>query len=84
MRPTKLVDFEGIARYHNVNIMLYVPKKDGGKDAVSLWQDSAQKQLVHKKHGIIGRPCLYVTKWMCFVSDGNVRGVSRHLRETRT
>ena len=56
MRPTKLVDFEGIARYHNVNIMLYVPKKDGGKDAVSLWQDSAQKQLVHKKHVIIGRP----------------------------
>ena len=36
MRPTKLVDFEGIARHHNVNIMLYVPKKDGGKDAVSL------------------------------------------------
>ena len=27
--PTKLVDFEGIAKYHNVNIMLYVPKKDG-------------------------------------------------------
>ena len=28
--PTKLVDFEGIAKYHNVNIMLYEPKKDRG------------------------------------------------------
>ena len=35
MRPTKLVDFEGIARHHNVNIMLYEPKKDG-KDGGSI------------------------------------------------
>ena len=28
VRPTKLVDFEGIARHHNVNIILYDPKKD--------------------------------------------------------
>ena len=50
VRPTKLVDFEGIARNHNVNIMLYEPNKDRGKDAGSiwrlLWQDSA-----HNKHG---------------------------------
>ena len=26
VRPTKLVDFEGIAKHHNVNIMLYEPK----------------------------------------------------------
>ena len=38
MRPTKLVDFEGIARHHNVNIMLYEPKEDRGKDAGSVWQ----------------------------------------------
>ena len=25
VRPTKLVDFEGIAKHHNVNIMLYEP-----------------------------------------------------------
>ena len=45
VRPTKLVDFEGIARHHNVNIILYEPKKDMGKDAGSIWlrQDSAQK-----------------------------------------
>ena len=42
VRPTKLVDFEGIAKHYNVNIVLYEPKKDRGKDAaVSLRQDSA-------------------------------------------
>ena len=34
VRATKLVDFEGIARHHNVNIMLYEPKKN----AVSVWR----------------------------------------------
>ena len=38
VRPTKLVDFEGIARHCNVNIMVYEPKKDMGKDAGSIWQ----------------------------------------------
>ena len=33
VRPTKLVDFEGIARHHNVNIVLYEPKKN----ARSIW-----------------------------------------------
>ena len=37
MRPTKLVDFEGIARHQNVNIMLYEPNQDRGKDARSIW-----------------------------------------------
>ena len=36
--PTKLVDFEGIARHHSKNIMLYEPKKDRGKNAESIWQ----------------------------------------------
>ena len=43
MRPTKLVDFESIARHYNVNIMLYEPKKDRAKDAGSIWR------LVHDK-----------------------------------
>ena len=38
VRPTKLVDFERIARHKNVNIMLYEPKTDGGKDAASTWR----------------------------------------------
>ena len=36
MRPTKLVDFEGIGKHHNVNIMLYERNKDSGKDAGSI------------------------------------------------
>ena len=38
MRPTKLVDFQGIARHHNVSIMLHEPKNDRGKDAGSIWR----------------------------------------------
>ena len=38
MRPTKLINFEGTRRHHNVYIMPYEPKKDSGKDAGSTWQ----------------------------------------------
>ena len=38
MRLTKLVDLEGIAKRDNVNIMLYEPKKDRGKDVESIWR----------------------------------------------
>ena len=38
MRPTKSVDFEGITKHHNVNIMLYEPKKDKRKDKGSVWR----------------------------------------------
>ena len=37
MKPTKLVDFEGIAKRHNVIVMFYEPKKDNGKNAGSVW-----------------------------------------------
>ena len=61
VRPTRLVDFEGIARHHNVNIKLWKPKEDREKGCrnytvVSLWQDSGQKRPGHNKHGTIGRP----------------------------
>ena len=36
-KPTKLVDFEDIVKHHNVNIILYEPKKDMDKDAGSIW-----------------------------------------------
>ena len=45
--PTKLVEFEGIAKHHNVNIMAYEQKKDSGKDS-GCWP------LAHSKHGISG------------------------------
>ena len=34
VRPTRLVDFEGIAKHHNENIMLYEPKNNSR----SIWQ----------------------------------------------
>ena len=36
--PTKLVDFEGIAKHNNVNVMSYEPKKDSIKNAGSIWR----------------------------------------------
>ena len=49
VRPTRLVDFEGIAKHHNLNIMLYEPKMDGKTCriymVVSLRQGPAQKRL---------------------------------------
>ena len=38
MNPTKLIDFEGIAKHHNGNIKLYEPKRDSVKDAGSIWR----------------------------------------------
>ena len=77
MRPTKLVDFEGIARHHNVNIMLYEPKKDRGKDAGSVWQ-LVYGRIQHKNDlptinmELLGGHCLYIKgidvlskRWEC-------------------
>ena len=67
VRPTKLVDFEGIARHHNVNIMLYEPHEDRGKDAGSIWQLVYGK--IHHKNdlptinmGLLGGHCFYIKK----------------------
>ena len=38
MRPSNFVDFEGIAKHHNVSIMLNEPKDDKEKDAGSIWR----------------------------------------------
>ena len=65
MRPTKLVDFEGIARHHSVNIMLYERKKDRGKDAGSVWRLDYGK-IQHKNDlptinmKLLGGDCFYI------------------------
>ena len=67
VRSTKLVDFEGTARQHNVNIMLYEPKKDRGKDAGSIWQ-LVYGKVQHKNNlptinmGLLGGDCFYIKK----------------------
>ena len=67
MRPTKLVDFESIARHHNVNIMLYEPKKGRGKDAGSIWRlvygkIQHKSGLPKKNMGLLGGHCFYIKK----------------------
>ena len=64
VRPTKLADFEGISKYHNVNIMLYEPKKDSRKDAGSIWRlvyDKVQykNNLPSVSMGLLGGHCFY-------------------------
>ena len=66
-RPTKLVDFEGIAKHHNMNIMLYEPKKDRGKDAGSIWRLVCGKiqyknDLPTVNLGLFGDYCFYIKK----------------------
>ena len=88
MRPAKLLDFEGIARHHNVNIMLYEPKEGRGKDAGSVWQ-LVYGKIQHKNElstinmGLLGGHCFTLKRWMYFASDGSVKAVGRYLRETR-
>ena len=67
MRPTKLVDFEGIAKHHNVNIMLYEPKKGKGEDAGSAWwlvygKIQHRIDLPRIKIGLLRGHCFYIKK----------------------
>ena len=92
MRPTKLVDFQGIARHHNVNIMLYEPKKN----ARSVWQ-LVYGKIQHKNDlptinmGLLGEYCFYIKemdvlckRWECkgcrqlFMRNENL---IRHLKD---
>ena len=67
VRPTKLVDFEGIARHHNVNIILYEPKKDRRKDAGSIWwlvygKAQHKTNLPTINMGLLEGHCFYIKK----------------------
>ena len=89
MRPTKLVDFQGIARHHNVSIMLHEPKNDRGKDAGSIWRlvyckAQYKNNLPTIKMRLLGDHVFTSRRWMCFVSDENVKAVGKYIRETRT
>ena len=67
MRATKIVDFEGITKYHNVNITFYEPKKNRGKDAGSIWQlvygeIQYKNDLLTVNMGLLGGHCFYIKK----------------------
>ena len=63
MRPTKLVDFEGIARHHNVSIVLYEPNKNSR----SIWW-LVYSKAQHKNNlptinmGLLRGHCFYIKK----------------------
>ena len=98
VRPTELVDFEGIARHRNVNIMLYEPKKDWGKDAGSMWR-LAYNKAQHKNNlptinmGLLGGHCFYIKKMDVLCKRWEYKGCSQlfmrnedltvHLKEER-
>ena len=67
VRPTKHVDFEGIAKHCNMNIMLYEPEKDKGKDAGSVWwlvygKIQHNSDLFTINMGLLGGHCFYIKK----------------------
>ena len=97
MRPTKLVDSEGIARHHNVNIMLYEPKKDG-KDGGSI-RRLVYGKAQHKNNlptiniRLLGDHCFFIKKMDVLCKRWECKGcrqiftrnehLIRHLKEER-
>ena len=83
--PTRLVDYEGIAKHHNVNIMLHEPKKN----ARSVWrlvygkiQHNSDLSTINM--GLLEGHCFYIKKMDVLCGRWECKGVGRYLRETRT
>ena len=90
VRPTKRVDF--------VNIMLYEPKKDRGKDAGSIWR-LVYDEIQYKNNlptiniGLLGGHCFYMKKMNVLCKGWECKGcrqiftrdqnLIRHLKEER-
>ena len=98
VRPTNLVDLEGISKHHSVNIMLYEPKEDRGKDSGSIWRlvygkIQYKNELPAINMGLLGGHCFYVKKmdvlckrWECKVCKqifSRNEDLTRHLKEER-
>ena len=98
MRPKNLVYFEGIAKHHIVNIILYEPRKGKGKDAGSVWW-LAYGKIQHKNDlptiniGLLGGHCFYIknmdslcNRWECKACRQifkQNKNLTRHLKEER-
>ena len=94
VRPTKLVDFEGIARHHNVNIMLCEPKKNARSVCQLVYGKIQHKSdLPTINMGLLKGHCFYIKKmdvlcnrWECkgfrqiFKRNENL---IRHLKDER-
>ena len=89
VRPTKLVDFESIGKHHNVNIMFFEPKRIGERmqdlyGGYSMVRFSTKTTCPQKIWDYWKVTVFTSKRWVYFVNDGNVKVVSRYLRETRT
>ena len=98
VRATKLVDFEGIARHLNVNIMLHEPSKESGKDAGKTWRLVYGKiqyrdTLPTINMGLFKRHCFYINKIDVLCQNWECKGckqifkksckLTKHLKEDR-
>ena len=91
-RPTKLVDFEGIAKHHNVNIMLFEPNKDKGKNEGSV-KIQQKNGLPTINMGLLGGHCFYMKKMDVLCNRWESKGcreiftqnenLIRHLKDER-
>ena len=94
----KLVDFEGIAKHLNVNIMLYESKNESGQDAGKIWRlvygkTQYKDTLPTINMGLFKRHCFYINKidvscqnWECKGCKQifkNSCNLTRHLKEDR-
>ena len=98
-KPTKLANFEGIAKHHNINIMLYEPRKDKGKDAGYIWWQLVYSKIQHKNDlptrnmRLLGRLCFCIKRMDVLCNQWEGKGcrqiftrnedLTRHLKEKR-
>ena len=98
-RPTKLINFKDIAKHYSVNIMLYEPTKDRGKDAGSICR-LVYGMIQHKNNlpiinmGLLGGHCFCIMKmdmlcirWECKgcrqIFTRDENLIRHHLKEER-
>ena len=96
VRVTKLVDFEGIAKHLNVNIMLCESKKESGEDAGKIWRlvygkTQYKDTLPTINMGLFKGNCFYINKIDVLCQNWECKGckqifkkscnLTRHLKE---
>ena len=96
VRATKLVDFEGIAKHLNVNIMLCESKKESGEDAGKIWRvvygkTQYKDTLPTINMGLFKGHCFHINKIDVLCENWECKGckkvfkqsnnLTRHLKE---
>ena len=87
VRATKLVGFEGIAKHLNVNIMLYEPSKDSGKDAGNRWRLVYGKiqyrdTLPAINMGLFKGHCFYINKIDVLCQNWECKGCKQIIKKS--